>query len=80
MHDWASRIVNAFQNRGVHCDSFRPFLEGMRRRSLFDPGLGTADCAKGRTNMCSGRMRSFCTPEGARYTSSLTLADSAIPS
>jgi hypothetical protein len=30
------------------------------------PGLGTELWAKGSTNMCSGRMRSFCTPEGAR--------------
>ncbi len=42
------------------------FLEGMRTKSRLLPGLGTELWAKGSTNMCSGRMRSFCTPEGAR--------------
>jgi hypothetical protein len=66
IHETASRWVNAFQKRGVHWLSLRPFLDGMRTKSRFEPGLGADDWAKGRTNMCSGRIRSFWTPEGAR--------------
>lgn len=46
-------------------------LLGILMKSRFDPGLGTEDWAKGRTKMCSGLIRSFWTPEGARYTTSL---------
>lgn len=66
MHVPASRISNAAQNNGVQADSFNGCV-GFRKKVLVAAvaAVGGSGCGYGRTKMCSGRIRSFCTPEGA---------------
>lgn len=62
----ASRRSNAAQNNGVQADSFSDCV-GLRKKVLVAAvaAVGGSGCGYGRTKMCSGRIRSFCTPEGA---------------
>jgi len=72
MHAPASRRSNAAQNNGVQADSFSGCV-GFRKKVRVEAvaAVGGSGCGYGRTKMCSGRMRSFCTPEGAMKALSL---------
>ena len=72
MHAPASRRSNAAQNNGVQADSFSGCV-GLRRKVRVQAvaAVGGSGCGYGRTKMCSGRIRSFCTPEGAMKALSL---------
>jgi hypothetical protein len=72
MHAPASRRSNAAQNNGVQADSFSGCV-GLRKkvRVAVVAVVGGSGCGYGRTKMCSGRIRSFCTAEGAMKALSL---------
>lgn len=78
MHAPASRRSNAAQNNGVQADSLSGCV-GLRKKvrvwavaaAAAVAAVGGSGCGYGRTKMCSGRIRSFCTPEGAMNALSL---------
>jgi len=72
MHAPASRRSNAAQNKGVQADSFSGCV-GFRKKVRVgaEAAVGGSGWGYGRTKMCSGRIRSFCTPEGAMKALSL---------